>query len=446
MSPASELPSPSATEPISTSGLSAARVILKPRKALPFFGRHPWVLASAVDWVEAIHTNHPAEAKQETDAEESSLDGQIVDLYTEKRKFIARGFYNSQSRIRVRLFTWSETEALDEAFWRGRIAAAIAMRRQIGYEPSPGETNGDERTARSTTACRLIFSEADGLSGLIVDRYGDYLVLQATSLAVAQRLEMIARILMDLVQPRGIVLRTEKSMALLEGAELVEGQVWGELAAGPIVMEEHGIKLEVDFHEGQKTGYYLDQRDNRRAAAAYFRGRRVLDLFCYTGGFSLTAATWGGAKETLGVDCSKRAIAQAQANATLNGLAQCRFEVGDGFQTLDALQEQAAQFDAIILDPPKFARNRGSVNQALMAYHRINRSAVKLLSPGGILVTCSCSGNVSREDFLQTLSGVAQKTGRDIQILEVRGASPDHPVSSTCLETEYLKCVICRVV
>jgi 23S rRNA (cytosine1962-C5)-methyltransferase len=400
----------------------AARVHLRPRKALPFYGRHPWVLESAIAKVELVAGG--------------DLDGAVVDLLNEKGKFIARGFYNGHSRIRVRLATWDETEAIGEAFFRRRIAQAILLREQIGYELI---------AERAASASRLVFSESDGLSGLIVDRYGEFLVLQATSLAIAQRLEMIQAILFDLLKPRGIVLRTEKSMANLEGASLIEGHYWGELPEGPIAIAESGIQFQVDLREGQKTGFYLDQRENRRAAAAYMRGRRVLDLFCYTGGFSLAAAKLGGAKTTLGIDGSKRAIAQARINADLNQLPQCKFGVADGFKTLDSLTEQGEKFDAVVLDPPKFARNRSGAAQALMAYHRINRAAVDLLTPGGILVTCSCSGSVTREDFLHMLSGVAQKTRRDIQILEVRGAAPDHPVSATCLETEYLKCAICRV-
>jgi 23S rRNA (cytosine1962-C5)-methyltransferase len=369
-------------------------------------------------------------------APSDALDGAVVDLVSDKGKFIARGFYNGKSRIRVRLATWSPDEALDEGFFRRRIAAAILLREQIGYE----------RVAeRATSAARLVYSESDGLSGLIVDRYGDFLVLQATSLAIGQRLEMIQAILFDLLRPHGILLKSEKSMARLEGAGLAEGHYWGQLPQAPITIFESGLTFQVDLREGQKTGFYLDQRENRRAAAAYLRGRRVLDLFCYTGGFALAAAALGGAREVLGIDASKRAIAQARANAQLNGLAQCKFDVADGFQTLDALAQEQEKFDAVILDPPKFARSRSGLAQALMAYHRINRAAVELLSAGGILVTCSCSGSVTREDFLLMLSGVAQKSGRDIQILEIRGAAPDHPVSATCLETEYLKCVIARV-
>jgi 23S rRNA (cytosine1962-C5)-methyltransferase len=234
-------------------------------------------------------------------------------------------------------------------------------------------------------------------------------------------------------------------MAQLEGVEIAEGHVWGELPLGPIAIREHGLVYEVDLHVGQKTGFYLDQRENRSAAAAYMQGRRVLDLFCYTGGFAMTAVKLGGAREVLGIDSSKKAIAQARRNTELNGLANVSFDVGDGFQTLDALLDRGERFEAVILDPPKFARGRSGLNQALMAYHRLNRAAVELLNPGGILVTCSCTGSVSREDFLLMLSGVAQKSGRDLRVLEQRGAAPDHPVSATCLETEYLKCLICEV-
>jgi 23S rRNA (cytosine1962-C5)-methyltransferase len=213
-----------------------------------------------------------------------------------------------------------------------------------------------------------------------------------------------------------------------------------------VFIEENGLRYGVDLREGQKTGFYLDQRDNRLAAAKYVQGRRVLDMFCYSGGFAMNAVKHGQAAEVLCVDTSEKAIALARANAELNGLSNMHFQVGDGFRTLQEMAAQGERFGAIVLDPPKFARNRASVNDALMAYHRINRLAANLLEPNGILVTCSCSGHVSREDFLHMLSGVSQRSGRSIQVLEQRGAGPDHPVAVNCLENEYLKCFICRVV
>jgi 23S rRNA (cytosine1962-C5)-methyltransferase len=422
-----------------TAPSAAARVVLRPRKALPFYGRHPWVRESAVERVE------PTSAGSEHFLD---LDGQVVDLVNDKGKFIARGFYNGQSRIRVRLYSWSPLESLDDAFFRTRIESAIELRRALGLEaPQRNAIEGAAYKAeRATTAVRLVFSEADGLSGLVVDRYGDYLVVQVTALAIAQRLEMIVGILQELLSPQAVVLRTERSMSQMEGVVLSEGSVWGQLPEGQLEIREHGLSYQVDLHEGQKTGLYLDQRDNRQVVAGYLSGRRVLDLFCYTGGFAMCAARLGGASEVLGIDSSKKAIAQGRVNAATNGLANVRFDVGEGFQTLDKLLGSEAKFDAVILDPPKFARNKGSVNQALMAYHRLNRAAIGLLPPGGILATCSCSGSVTREDFLLMLSGVAQKSGRELQILEQRGAAADHPVLATCLETDYLKCYVCRIV
>ena len=309
---------------------------------------------------------------------------------------------------------------------------SIRFREQLGY----GDPQG---------AARLVFSEGDGLSGLVVDRYGECLAVQVTALAIAMRLEQIVPILVDLVRPRGVVIRTERGMTQAEGLELRDGPYWGEMPQGPAFIHEHGLRYGVDLAEGHKTGFYLDQRENRRAAAALMRGRRVLDMFCYTGGFSLAASARGSAREVLGFDTSAKAVAMARANAELNGVSNCRFETGDCFEVMESLGTTGERFGAVILDPPKFARSRSALNEALRAYHWLNRLAVRLLEPGGILVTCSCSGHVTREDFLTMLSGVTQQTGRDIQILQQRGAAPDHPVSATCPESEYLKCFVCRV-
>jgi 23S rRNA (cytosine1962-C5)-methyltransferase len=397
------------------SGMAVAQAILKPRKARPFFGRHPWVLDSAIDRVEG-----------------DAADGDVVELLNDRGKFIARGIFNSRSRIRVRLYTWDAGEPLDDAFWQRRLTTAVEFRRQLGYlEPS--------------NACRLVFSEADGLSGLIVDRYADYLAIQPTALALARRLDLIVPVLRDLVKPRGIVIRNERGVTQLEGVEAPEGLFWGEAPQGPIFITEHGIRYGVDLTTGQKTGFYVDQRDNRRRAAEFCRDRHVLDMFCYSGGFALAASVLGGARDVVAIDTSEKAIALARANAELNGIANVHFRTGDAFDALDQLVAEGKRFGVVILDPPKFARSRARLNEALMAYHRINSLAVLALEPGGILVTCSCSGHVMREDFLHMLSGVAQRTHRLIQVLEQRGAATDHPVSATCVETEYLKCFICRV-
>ena len=397
-------------------GLPTATIVLKPKRARPFFGRHPWVLDSAVLRVDGA----PA-------------DGAVVDLATHDGQFVGRGLWNATSRLRVRLYAFDAATKLDDALWQARIEAAVGLRRTLGLDDPAGAT-------------RLVNSEGDDLSGLIVDRYGDYLAVQVTALAMASRLDTICDTLQTLVAPRGILLRgAERGLAKLEGLHLADRLVRGSAPAGPIFVHEHGLRFGVDLAEGQKTGYYLDQRDNRHAAARYARGRRVLDMFCYSGGFSVAAAVTGRAASVLAVDSSAKAATLAKANADLNGAANVVVETADAFEKLDALLAAGERFGMVVLDPPKFARSRASLDDALRAYHRINRAALGLLEPGGILVTCSCSGSVSRDDFLQMLAGVAQRGHRPIQLLECRGAAPDHPVSASCLEGEYLKCVIARV-
>jgi 23S rRNA (cytosine1962-C5)-methyltransferase len=407
-------------------------VRLKPRKARPFFGRHPWVLDAAIAGVS-----------------ESPADGDVVELVTERNEFIARGIWNSGSRIRVRLYTWREDEPLDEAYWRSRIAGAVALRRQLGY-------------LAENSACRLVNNEADGLGGLIVDRYGPYLVVHVTALAIERRLDLLVPLLAEVCQAhgcevRGMLVRADEAMAKREGlvlAAAAEGaplhsnnvlRTWGELPQEAITIDEHGLRYGVDLLGGQKTGFFLDQRENRRTAASYMRDRSVLDVCCYTGGFSLAAAKLGGARDVLGIDTSSRAVALATANAERNGLTNVKFETGDAFKTVAALAAEGRKFGAVVLDPPKFAANRNALPEAFRAYERLNVGALNLLEPGGILVTCSCTGSVTREDFTHILAEVAAKARRPLQVLEGRGPAPDHPFSVSCLETEYLKCFVCRV-
>ncbi len=397
-------------------GLPTATVTLKPRRARPFFRRHPWVLESAV----ASVTGEPGA-------------GDVVDVVTHDGSFVARGLFNPQSRIRVRLYAFDAALPLDDACWAARLAAAVGLRETLGLL-GPG------------TACRLVNSEGDDLSGLIVDRYGDYLAVQVTALAMEPRLELLVDRLTKLVPVRGILLRgAERGLAKLEGLHLPDRLLWGTAPEGPVFITEHGLTFGLDLAEGQKTGFYLDQRDNRQAAARYAGGRRVLDMFSYSGGFALACGLSGGARSVLAVDSSPKAAALARANAELNGAAMIEVETADAFEKLTALAAAGETFGMVVLDPPKFARSRSTVEDALRAYHRINRLACGLLEPGGILVTCTCSGSVTREDFLQMLAGVAPRAGRSIQLLEVRGAAADHPVSVSCLEGEYLTCVIARV-
>jgi len=399
--------------------MTPPRVVLQPRRARPFYGRHPWVYAGAVAAVEG----DPA-------------DGAEVDVYSQAGNFVARGLYNSQSKIRVRLYTWSPDQPLDAAFFRDRLDAAMCLRRAILGLDGPGR------------ACRLVFSEADGLSGMIVDRYDRWLVVQFTALGLAQRRDMLAQLLVELAAPAGIYLRTERGVGRLEGLELQDGPLWGEARVEPVVIEEpgttEGLRFLVNLAEGQKTGFYLDQRDNRRAVARLAAGRRVLDAFCYTGGFGLHARR-AGAREVIGVDASESALALARENVKLNQVDGISFVRADVFDHLNSLAAAAERFGVVVLDPPKFARARHAVEEALKGYRRLQAVALRLLEADGILVTCCCSGLITAEMLEDVLAQVATAAGREVQILERRGQALDHPVAVTCLESNYLKCLICRV-
>ena len=278
-----------------------------------------------------------------------------------------------------------------------------------------------------------------------MDRYDRWLVAQFTSLALYHRRELCLRLLTDLTGAEGIVARTERGIAPREGLQAGEEMIVGSVPDGPVEIVENGLKYRVDLRSGQKTGFYLDQRDNRRAVAAYCHGRRVLDLFCFTGAFSLEAKQHGGAAETLGIDSSSSAIERAREHVAINGIERVRFETGDVLKALDSLREAGQRFDVVICDPPKYARQAKDVEHALKGYLRLNLAALDVLGPDGILATCSCSGLVGRELFVDLIGQVAEQSGRPIQILEQHGQAPDHPVSASCLETEYLKCLICRV-
>ena len=391
------------------------QVRLKPRKAAPFFGRHPWVLASAIDRIEG-----------------EVVAGDVVDLVAENGDFIARGIINPESRIRVRLYTWQRDETLEHEWWQQKLSKACELRREMGLLTPDG-------------ACRLVNSEADGVSGLIVDRFSDYLVIQPTSLAVWRRLDSIASILQAEIGPKGIVLHSDPQINRREGINAVLQPTWGESPNHAVTILEDGLRFQIDLGQSQKTGFYLDQRNNRRAASHYFRGKTVADVCCYSGGFSIFAEKRGEASRVIGVDASQSAIDLAQQHADLNECERCEFEKGDCFKWLDGVVERQEHFGAVILDPPKFASGRKGVSAALRAYHRLNLQAIKAIETDGILVTCSCTGSVHREEFIDTLHGAAVRAKRTIQILENRGAAPDHPVGTHCRENDYLKCLICRV-
>jgi 23S rRNA (cytosine1962-C5)-methyltransferase len=390
-------------------------VTLQDRKARPFYGRHPWVYAGAIAEVAGA----PA-------------DGAEVELRAHAGDFLGRGLYNSRSKIRVRLYSWSEETPLDRDFFRSQLAAALHLRGPVLGLDGPGR------------ACRLVFSEADGLSGCTVDRYDRWLVMQLTSLGLAQRRDLLADVLVELTGLEGIYLRTERGVGRQEGLELQDGLLWGHVPPEPIAIEENGLRFLVNLREGQKTGLYLDQRDNRVAVAPLAAGRRMLDAFCYTGGFGIYAAR-AGAREVIGVDVSEPALALARTNVQLNGVPEVSFARSDVFEYLAARVDAGDRFGTIVLDPPRFARARHAIEDAMRGYRRLQSLALRLLEPNGILVTCCCSGLITREMLFELLGFLAADEKRAIQVLQCRGQAADHPVSASCPESDYLKCIIARV-
>ena len=398
-----------------TSQENIPAIVLKKRRALPFFNRHPWVFAGAI-------------AKVEGEPEP----GSEVRLLASDGKFIARGLFNPNSNIRVRLYHWDDSE-ISDALSADRIDRAIQLRRRLFGKDW------------SNAAFRLIYSEADGLSGLTVDWYDGWLLIQLTSRALAERFDLLIDLLKRKLTVKGIWLRTEKGIRESEGLELADGLVEGDEPPLPIFIHENGVKFGVDVTSGQKTGFFSDQRENRLALAKYVEGHRVLDMFCYTGGFGLAAVKLGNAHKVVSADVSRTALALAESNAELNEVRnQFEFVCSDSFKLLEQYIEAGEQFDTVILDPPKMSRHRSGLKKALRGYHQLNTMALSVLKPDGLLVTCSCSGLVDRTMFEEMLSNVAVSADRPIQILESRGQAADHPVSPQCLENAYLKCYICR--
>lgn len=392
----------------------SARIVLLPRRAKPFYARHPWVFPGAIAEIEG-----------------EPKDGDAVEVYSHGGAFIAHGLYNSKSRIRVRLYSWEFDKPIDDAFFRQRLQAAILFRRDVLKLTGPG------------LACRLVFSESDGLTGLTVDQYDQYLVVQFTSLGLVQRKDGIIQALREMVQPQGIYLRTERGIGEQEGLELQDGLLWGTLPEGPLVISEHDVKFTVNLTEGQKTGFYLDQRDNHQAVARYAAGRRVLDAFSYSGGFGLHAAR-AGASQVICVDGSEGALELGKQNAELNQLSQVEFVRSDVFKYLEQALQQNEKFDLITLDPPKFARSHSAIETALRGYRRLLALGLQLLNPNGILVLCCCSGVITAAELEEIASQVATEAKRPLQILERHGQPADHPVALSCPETSYLKCIIFR--
>jgi 23S rRNA (cytosine1962-C5)-methyltransferase len=393
-----------------------AQVILKKDRDKSVRNRHPWIFSGSIARVEG----NPAS-------------GDVVDVWNNRARFVARGIYNEKSQIRVRLLTWNPNDPIDDDFWRRRVSRAVAGRMALKQ---------DQRT----DAYRIVYSEADGVPGFIADLYGTWLVVQFLSLAVERHRRIILNTLLDLIEPQGIYERSDSESREKEGLVPVAGPVWGEIPPDLIEITENNLTFLVDVKLGHKTGFYLDQRENRQKLQKYLSGKEVLNAFAYTGGFSVYAAAAGAAR-VINVDTSERVLQISENNMLRNGFdgREDVYAVADVFELLRSYQNARWKFDVVILDPPKFAHTKRHVEKATHGYKDINLLAMKLLKRGGILGTFSCSGAVGRNLFQKVLFGAAVDAGRTVQIIEQLSQGPDHPILLTCPETEYLKGFVCRV-
>ena len=380
-----------------------ATITLRKTRETRVRGGHPWIYASEIEKVEGAFEN-----------------GDIVDVADFRGKFIGRGFYNPQSQISLRILTRRD-EPCDRDFFARRIRDAWEYRKLLC----------------DLNSCRLIYSESDFLPGLVVDKFGDILVLQSLSLGIERIKDMLCDLLMEIVEPAGIWERSDVPVRRLEGLEQATGLLRGEVP-DVVEMRENGIRFLVDVKHGQKTGFFLDQRENRALVERYARGRNVLNLFCYTGGFSVYALG-GGALHVDSVDSSAKAMAMVDRNIALNGFSaeQHTSFCADAIEHLAAVED--GRYDLIIVDPPAFAKHRGALKNALRAYQRLNARAIEKIAPGGLVFTFSCSQVVEKEAFALAVFSAAAGTGRRVRILDRLCQPADHAVNIYHPEGEYLK-------
>ncbi len=391
-------------------------VSLKPRREAPLLAGHAWVFSGAIGQL-----SRPAEP------------GEIVDVRTAEGAFIGRGYYHPQMDIAVRLLSRDPDEVIDAAFLRGAIRRAARLRAGLDHD--------------RTNAFRLVNSEGDDLPGAIVDSYAGYLVVQISTAGMERLRDPLIQALVEEMQPRGVLLRGDASGRAREGLRREPPAVVAGEVPEQIEIREHGLRFLVDPWHGQKTGFFLDQRDKRLALQKYAAGRNVLNCFSYTGAFSVYAAATSPQTQVTSVDTSAPALEAARANFALNGLnpEQYAFVVADVFDFLEAAQERGERYDVIVLDPPAFAKSQGARSQALRAYRRLNMLGMGALEPGGILLSCSCSGAIGLDDLLGAIGQSAQRLARRVQLLEIFGHGFDHPINLAMPETAYLKAVFCCI-
>ena len=383
-------------------------VYLKKGEEKRILGGHSWVYANEVQKIEGKDKN-----------------GALAEVRGSDGRYLGKGYINHLSKILVRIFIRGNEEDGEELYLSRLRRADEARKKLIG---------GD--------LYRLAFAEADDLPALIVDRYGEYFVLECLSLGVDQRKKMIADCLVKLFSPKGIYLRGDAAVRQKEGLPLTSETLYGEVP-DKIYVTENGLKMAVDVKRGQKTGYFLDQKENRFAVRRYAKGADVLDCFCNSGGFSLNAATV--AKSVTAVDISEFALENVRENAALNGFDNIQTECADVFEALRRYREEGKRFGLVILDPPAFCKSAAEVKDAARGYRDINLNAMKLVESGGYLVTCSCSHYMTLPLFEKTIADAARASGRRVRCLEIKVQAPDHPALLTAEETSYLKAFFLQV-
>lgn len=392
-------------------------VILKKGKEKAVMQRHPWLFSGAVERVKGKPAN-----------------GDVVRLVDAQGKFLAYGFYNSQSRVALRLLEWNEDLQINDDWFRKKIGVAVNGRANILAD---GNTN----------TCRLIFSEADYLPGLIVDKYADYLSLQILTSGIENNKAIIIDELQKLLNPKGIFDKSDAGSREHEGLETTSGVLAGSPPPELVEVKENGLTYGINIAEGQKSGFYCDQRDNRRIVAEHTAGKKVLDCFSYTGGFTLNSLNFGAANVT-SVDSSALAIDTLKKNIELNKLDAAKHSAiqSDVNKQLRKFKEDGEKFDVIVLDPPKYAPSRSALDRASRAYKDLNRIAMLLLNSGGLLATYSCSGAMDIDTFKQILAWAALDAGKEVQFIYQFCQPEDHPVRASFPEGEYLKGLLCRVI
>lgn len=372
---------------------------------------HPWIFANEVNQVEGDATG-----------------GAIVDVVTHDKKFVGRGYINPLSQILVRLLTRDRSETIDEAFFHRRLKEAWEYRQKLGY----------------TENCRLIFGEADFLPALVIDKFNDYFVIQTLALGIDVWKPAIVKALEQLFRPKGIYERNDVPVRELEGLPQQKGFLSAPFEP-QIIIQENGVRMHVDLENGQKTGYFLDQRDNRRAIQHIVKDADVLGAFCYTGSFE-THAGYYGARSVLGLDISENAVAQARRNAALNGLGSvCRYEAVNAFDVLKQWSREGREYDVVMLDPPAFTKSRETIQKAITGYKEINLRGMKLVKKGGFLVTSSCTNLVQPELFLETIQLAAKDARRKLRQVTFQAQASDHPIIEGWENTNYLKFLIVQV-